>query len=499
MVRKETIMARILTLLILVALTASAYAGERPEIIRLEIDWLVAEDHDHAPVVGCVIERLVASFRRQGIELQIELSDAIPETDETRVINMPRWRPFDRPGEWSDLEAQYRDHPPGTGWHYTIFAHSFSIDDYPPGTAGGMAELPGDEFIVSLGSFAGSVGTPLEQGVLLMHELGHNLSLQHTGGQPNSIGVFKPNYPSVMNYRYGLVGVAGGLRCQGLAPDADWFLDFDYSSGLLPDLDENQLSEVFGIGLGPVDWDCSGAITIDPVALNVSAYEDWCGHHLGALDVLEDYDDWSNLMDFTSTLSPDEPDIATCFTLEERSNFVGACEESDPCNLVNYCRGKDAPDSDVLYVNGSHGGVEQTVILGAGQKISVTLDKPPAGGSGKLLVHLNAGSVFDLDQRTELPFDLGLSCSDFLVSPFGNGAPLAVWNNIGKTNKVGPSSYFGVAQPDPKRAPTEFWRQSDPTNLPSGTKWTLQGIVINPAASTPKRVSATNAIQIQIE
>ena len=50
------------------------------------------------------------------------------------------------------------------------------------------------DFIVSLGSFENMVGTALQQSGTLMHELGHNLSLRHGGGDDTN---YKPNYLSV--------------------------------------------------------------------------------------------------------------------------------------------------------------------------------------------------------------------------------------------------------------------------------------------------------------
>src|SRR6185503_2046898 len=69
-------------------------------------------------------------------------------------------------------------------FHYALFANSI-------GACGpsGIAELPGNDLIVSLGcgfngvsdGFGGVQGTQKEQEGTLMHELGHNLSLDHGG------------------------------------------------------------------------------------------------------------------------------------------------------------------------------------------------------------------------------------------------------------------------------------------------------------------------------
>src|SRR5207249_9659869 len=88
----------------------------------------------------------------------------------------------------------------------------------------------------------------LEDGTF-MHELGHNLGLRHAGSfdLPN----YKPNYRSVMCYRYQLTGV--DINC-----DAEGDNIMGYSHGVLPTLGENALNEDNGLG-GPcggtwIDW-----------------------------------------------------------------------------------------------------------------------------------------------------------------------------------------------------------------------------------------------------
>ncbi|MFG2814415.1 hypothetical protein [Streptomyces sp. NPDC048410] len=85
----------------------------------------------------------------------------------------------------------------GTGrapiFHYAISAHNLQA-----GTpSSGIAPTPGSDLIVSLGSFANQVGTVAEQAGTFLHELGHNLNLEH-GGDQNVNN--KPQYYSVMNY-----------------------------------------------------------------------------------------------------------------------------------------------------------------------------------------------------------------------------------------------------------------------------------------------------------
>jgi hypothetical protein len=95
-------------------------------------------------------------------------------------------------------------------FHYALFVHNQSPT--PPSavnSSSGCAELFGNDFMVSLGSWtppnpsiaghSGGVGSRSEQAGTFMHELGHNLGLRH-GGIDNVN--CKPHHVSVMNYVY---------------------------------------------------------------------------------------------------------------------------------------------------------------------------------------------------------------------------------------------------------------------------------------------------------
>jgi len=94
------------------------------------------------------------------------------------------------------------------------------------------------EYLVSLGSWPKQTGTVIQQVGTTMHELGHNLSLQHGGRDEFN---FKPNDFSVMNYAFQTVGTIINSK-SGI---------IDYSEFALPNMDESNLDEATGISADP--------------------------------------------------------------------------------------------------------------------------------------------------------------------------------------------------------------------------------------------------------
>ena len=160
---------------------------------------------------------------------------------------------------------------------------------------------------------------------------------------------------------------------------------------------------------------------------------------------------------------------------------------------INLAAGRRA---DVLFVNGTAGAELRTVAVGAGDSIWGALLLPPAGGVGKFVLHMNSGLPTDADV-IELPASIGTSCFPMLLP---TAMPLSVWNNIGKTHLVGASNYFSSPISNPGKAPEIFLFQAagDPTNLPVGTTVTIQGVIFDPATYSPKGVSATNGVILEV-
>ena len=154
------------------------------------------------------------------------------------------------------------------------------------------------------------------------------------------------------------------------------------------------------------------------------------------------------------------------------------------------CQGTDA-NSSKMSVNGDQ---EIVVQIDTSSSVSTALQRF-AGSNGKFVFHLNAGRPGD-GTVTQL-LDLGLACF-----PFINGSPSVVGNNIGKTNVIGESNYFGASVANPPRTPTF----TDPTqplvdtaNLPAGSEFTGQAVMLNPASSSIRGASLTNAILYEFQ
>lgn len=201
-------------------------------------------------------------------------------------------------------------------FHYALFANSLNTD----GRAGpsGIAEMVGNDLIVSLGGYDFNTATDSARNILinlqagtLMHEFGHNLGLRHGGDEDVN---YKPNHYSVMNYMYQFAGLsstpdsvhaaeryylANGLKRMtfcGLtenSPCTDAYR-MDYSDGRSAAIDERALSEAANIGRGSssgayADWDNNNALTEAVFARNINPLD---GYSKG---VLRDHDEWGNL------------------------------------------------------------------------------------------------------------------------------------------------------------------------------------------------------------
>lgn len=163
-----------------------------------------------------------------------------------------------------DLKAQRFDPRRRLAYHYAVFGHYHTCDSpdtcsacVPIGSFGnvGIAETPGNDFIVSLGAFVNFGFEPgiEHEGGILMHELGHNFGLRHGGNTDGPDG--KPNYLSPINANFGLQGIPVATTPGSIVPltcpsdthcpegaicaeSSGTCTRIDYSQEALPSLDE---------------------------------------------------------------------------------------------------------------------------------------------------------------------------------------------------------------------------------------------------------------------
>ena len=230
-----------------------------------------------------------------------------------------------------------------TVFHYALFVKQQFEDP----SSSGVSEQWGNDIMVSLGSFTGGVGSIDEQEGTLMHELGHNLDLDHGG--PRKLAAnpaenlsahyginCKPNYLSVMSY---------SRQMRNLVTDRD--LDFSRMAiGPNPTGDtlaENSLDENAGIapyttpetvvynsagvrytttGSSFVDWN---VITTGTVQENINGLSG-CTNSAG-YQTLRSFADWPNLwFKFRDDATDYADSITKEIVIDQRLSRVDAIE-----------------------------------------------------------------------------------------------------------------------------------------------------------------------------
>ena len=243
-----------------------------------------------------------------GITLLIDLDETdIPLADWPNAFadfDAVKATRFGTPAQRDDLNWTNIRAAKVLAYRYCIFANRYRSvrDGTVSWTSSGLAELPGNDFMVTLGGWGTPGGTRDQQAGTFMHEFGHNLLLRHGGGD---IIHHKPNYHSVMNYTWATP------QLNPLNYAASWELDYSREEWDL--LDEANLDEGNGIGghvghqlpvgplsallvneNGPVDWNRDGDVNDvgvnDPNINRIRATQDASPN-----EVLVGYNDWSNL------------------------------------------------------------------------------------------------------------------------------------------------------------------------------------------------------------
>lgn len=303
-------------------------------------------------------------------------------------------------------------------FHYVVFAHKLGASRH----SGYSRGIHASDFIVSLGDRAGAVGTVGEQAGTLMHELGHNLGLQHGGGDDEHR---KPNYLSIMSYSF----QTRGLRLDG----ADGH--FDYSFIKLPDLNENNLNETVGLnggfstepygtryGIngqhfvnranGPIDWNDDGDQGADvDVAVDINSEN--------GLSILQGFNDWQNLrfdggaigkLGQIVVLPAETHDREITIDEDLRIPTPLAVDVQGPGDLFV------APGAKAMYrfVISNQGAQADTYVF------TVSSDMGWADGSGVQEALLNPGESLSVDVGVSVPVGVPVGLQDRLVLSAGS-------------------------------------------------------------------------------
>lgn len=261
--------------------------------IFVECDWFAGEFEgvfrDFRPRPAAV-DRVVQAFADApvenpyagpaGISIHIDYGQGGAFTGGQLIPGNPLFISF--PGDFQQYKSAYFT-PERLGYfHYALFANRYNA---PDNRSSGVAEIVGDDFMVTLLDYVSS----FNQSQTLMHELGHNLGLRHGGFENRN---YKPNYNSVMNYRHQFPGVDTDGNTWGNGA-------LDFSWGINNPLDEAALFEPLGVLGEPVDFNLDGVIQALPYARNINCPTGTspCGDGSVCWDsqcvLLLDHDDWS--------------------------------------------------------------------------------------------------------------------------------------------------------------------------------------------------------------
>jgi hypothetical protein len=227
-------------------------AADATPHVWLHYDYLAPDlDGNTFAPNPAAIQLVVDAYERHGIKLEVD-----PEHTEIPYAEFMNMGTGPGPLDLGVLaaRAQYFHPTANHEWHYALFGDQ--IDASYGYHISGQSELPGDNFVIAMRFVRWWYRLGLDfgnraVGGTVMHELGHNLGLNHGGDRYDNIN-YKPNYLSVMNYSFQQTGIPYAAT-PGSSTIAGYRLD--YSDVALPTLDMAHLVETLGVQGGPTDTD----------------------------------------------------------------------------------------------------------------------------------------------------------------------------------------------------------------------------------------------------
>lgn len=225
------------------------------EIDAMSAAGLAPNAADLAPVVQAFATAPVANpDLSAGVTLHLQLDetnistfnfpndfaefDALKLTSTASGTTLPGY--FGTATERNDPAAAAIREAKRQAFRYCIFGNMHGSD-----TSSGLSELPGNDFMVTLGGWGTPGGTSNQKAGTFMHEMGHSLGLGHGGRDavtgPDHI-LYKPNYYSIMNYTWQTPEPWMTTNSWPLSPGKS-----GYSKAPLLDLDESALTECQGV------------------------------------------------------------------------------------------------------------------------------------------------------------------------------------------------------------------------------------------------------------
>lgn len=196
-------------------------------------------------------------------------------------------------------------------FHWMYMVHSQEANPL----SSGYAEVGANDSMISMGPYTGHTGTVQQQTSTIIHELGHNLHLNHGGSETNTQNC-KPQYLSVMNYLYQFRNFVNdrpldlshdsNVNLNEASPDENVGLNASVPPGLtaaygpfnLPAPLNGQRTVTLNANT-PIDWDRDGDIGVGPTAFtNLNLFPiSGCLNDDGypAITLLTGFNDWQGM------------------------------------------------------------------------------------------------------------------------------------------------------------------------------------------------------------